>query len=54
MNKNIIPVYLCDYERVNDCIKSECQKDCFKTLKRGRAKLDEKGKPIITEFIKKC
>lgn len=54
MNKNIVPVYVCDYRRVRDCLKSECQKECFKTLIKDRAKLDEHGKPIIVEFIKKC
>lgn len=52
MKSNIIPAYICDYKRVKDCLKSECQKDCFKTLKRERAKLDEKGKPIIAGFVK--
>lgn len=54
MNKNIVPAYVCDYVRVKDCLKSQCQTECFKTLRRDRAKLDEHGKPIIAEFIKKC
>ena len=52
MKSNIIPAYLCDYKRVTDCLKSECQKDCFKTLKKERAKLDKNGKPLIVGFVK--
>lgn len=52
MKSKIVPAYACDYERVKDCLKSECQKDCFRTLKKERARLDEKGKPIIVGFVK--
>ena len=52
MSKNIKPSYLCDYERVNDCKKILCQKECYETLRKDRAKLDDKGKPIITGYIK--
>lgn len=54
MKKEIIPSYLCDFERVNDCPKTECQQNCFRTLIKDRAKLDEEGKPIITGYVEKC
>ena len=52
MKGKITPAYLCDFKRVKDCLKSECQTECFRTLNKDRAKLDEKGKPIIVGFVK--
>lgn len=51
MSKNIKPCYICDYKRVTDCPKDRCQKDCFQTLIKERARLDKEGNPIITGYL---
>lgn len=52
MSRNIIPYYVCDYKRVNDCPKTECQINCFQTLIKERARLDEEGDPLIIGYLK--
>ena len=54
MSKNIMPYYVCDYKRVKDCPKTECQINCFQTIIKERARLDEEGKPLIIGYLKKC
>lgn len=52
MKKSIVPAYLCDFERVTDCPKTDCQTECTRTLKLERAKFNEQGKPIIVGYIR--
>ena len=51
MSRNIRPYYVCDYKRVKDCPKTECQINCFQTLIKERARLDEEGNPIIVGYM---
>lgn len=51
MSKNIMPYYVCDYKRVTDCPKTECRVNCFYTIRKERAILDEEGKPIIAGYM---
>lgn len=39
-------IYLCDPEKDEECSKTLCQKQCFKTFYKEYAKLDENGEPI--------
>lgn len=47
----IKPVYLCDPFLNKECTKESCGRYCKNTIKKEYSRRNEKGEPIIVEYV---